>query len=279
MDGSSATTKDAIFQRLLGEAVRLPLKLRLRLLEELKTGTILEREDGLRFSLESLAEYKRARRQNESNEPLEKWIQSFAPGDVFFDIGANTGSLSLLAARVHQGRVPIFAFEPAADSFAALSRNVLTNGLTSVITPLQVALFDETGIRPFHRASLGAGTALHAVGEAIDYAKRPFTPAAVEQVLAFRLDDLVRTLALPPPTRIKLDVDGVERKVLAGAAETLAATRCDVFTELVEAAPGDPHPREVTSFLNGLGYTLAELVDHRPPDMFPRVVDALFVRS
>ena len=272
----STTDEEAAFKRLLSRVEKLPLKHRLRLLDALKSGTVLERGDGIRFAIESLPEYKRVRRQKSANKPLEAWIASFGPNDVFYDIGANTGSLSLLAAHAHQG-VRIFAFEPASDNFGALVRNVLINDLGRTITPLQVALFDETGIRPFHRSSLGAGSALHAVGEPIDYARRPFAPAAVEPVLAFRLDDLARTFALPSPTRLKLDVDGAELKVLAGARGVLTATHCDVFTELVEARPHDPHPAEIVSFLRGLDYEQVEIVEHGSAGTYPRVLDALFV--
>jgi hypothetical protein len=96
-------------------------------------------------------------------------------------------------------------------------------------------------------------------------------------VLAFRLDDLVRVLGLPLPTRLKLDVDGFEHKVLAGASGVLTTARCEVYTELVEAVPEDPHPREVGRFLDGLGYSPARVVEHRPPGVYPRIVDALFV--
>ncbi len=271
-------TKQTEFEHLLREAKKLPLKRRLELLDALKSAAVVEREDGLRFSLESLVEYKRARKPSVANERLAKWVASFGPTDVFFDVGANTGSISLFAARAHEGRVPVVAFEPAFDNFAALVRNVLLNDLARVITPIHVALFDETGIRPLHRSRLGAGSALHAVGEALDYARRPFTPAAVEHVLAFRLDDLVRSFGLPMPTRIKLDVDGVEDKVLAGAVDVLASTRCDVCTELVETGPDDPHVRDVIGFLRGRGYELTEVVEHCPPGTYPRIVDALFVR-
>lgn len=274
--GATVTGKERDLERLLREAKTLPLKQRLHLLEALRSGAIVERGDGLRLAVESLPEYKRATRPKAANEPLEKWIGSFGAADVFFDVGANTGSLSLFAAREHHGRVPVYAFEPAFDNFGALVRNVLVNDLSRVITPLHVALFDETGIRPLHRSSLGAGSALHAVGEALDYARRPFTPAAIEQVLAFRLDDLVRGFGLPPPTRIKLDVDGFEDKVLAGGTDVLSSTRCDVYTELVEAGLGDSHPGEVMTFLRGLGYDLIQLVEHGPPGTYPRIVDALF---
>jgi FkbM family methyltransferase len=277
-DNPDVSAKESRFQRLLEEAGELPVKSRLRLLDALKAGMVVESNNGLRFSVESLSEYKRARRSMALHEPVVKWIESFGVDDVFYDVGANTGALSLLAAQVHKGRVPIIAFEPAFDTFGALVRNVFANDFAMAITPLHVALFDRTGIEPLHRSSLGGGTALHAVGEAIDYRRQPFIPVAVEHVLAFRLDDLVRTCALPLPTRLKLDVDGFENKVLAGATEVLTSSRCDVYTELVEAHERDPHPREVVAWLQGLGYELAQEVDHRPAGEYPRMVDALFVR-
>jgi FkbM family methyltransferase len=173
--------------------------------------------------------------------------------------------------------VPVFAFEPAADTFEALTRNVLANDLGRVITPLQVALYDETAVRPLFRSSMGAGSALHALDEAVDYARRPFAPAAVERVMALRLDDLVRWFGVPLPTRIKIDVDGVEARVLAGAAAVLGPAACDIYIELVEAAPGDRRPAEVSGLLDTLGYTCRRIVEHRVPGSYPRVFDALFV--
>src|SRR6185436_12967652 len=99
-----------------------------------------------------------------------------------------------------------------------------------------------------------------------------------EKVLAFRLDDLVRVLDLPSPTRLKLDVDGFEHKVLAGATEVLTAG-CEIYLELVEATRDDPHPQAVHAFLQEYGYAPARVMEHRPPDVYPRIVDVLFVRS
>jgi FkbM family methyltransferase len=272
-----ADSKEAVFQRLLAEAGALSLKLRLRLVDALKSDAVLQREDGLRFSIESLGEYKRGRKRQDADHAIDRWIATFTDGDVFFDVGANTGSIALRTAMMHHGRVPVFAFEPAFDTFGALVRNISVNNLSHVITPLHVALFDETGIRPFHRSSVGAGTALHAVGQPLDYTRQSFTPVAVEPVLAYRLDDLISTMALPRPTRIKLDVDGFEDKVLAGAMGVLAASHCDVYIELVEATADDPHPQRVTRMLRDHGYHLAEVVEHGPAHVYPRIVDGLFV--
>ena len=55
-------------------------------------------------------------------------IQStFSEGDVFWDIGANVGAYSLIAARVTKATV--LAFEPSAQTFSLLVKNVeLNNG-------------------------------------------------------------------------------------------------------------------------------------------------------
>ncbi len=276
--GDDVRAGEEALRRLIGEAAALPIRFRLRLLEELQATAGFENDDGVRFSLGSISEYKRARRRRAQEEPLVRWLASFGPADVFFDIGANIGGLSLVAARLHGGRVPVVAFEPAFDSFAALVRNIQANDLAAVVTPLHVALYDETGVRPFYRSRVGAGSASHTVGQAHDYAGRPFSPASVEHVLTFRLDDLVRGLGLPRPTRIKVDVDGVEARVFAGAVDVLSSGSCEVYTELIESQPDDPRGGQVMEFMRTLGYELREVVDHRPPGTFPRAVDALFVR-
>jgi FkbM family methyltransferase len=274
-----AKDKGEAFERLQAQAERLPLKHRVRLLDALMSLDVAEREDGVKFSVRSVTEFKRFSKSKPADEPMVDWIQGFGPADVFYDIGANTGALSLLAGASHGGRVPVFAFEPAFDNFESLVRNVLANGLEAVITPFQVALFDETALRPFHYYRRGAGSALHAVGQPLDFLRRPFEPAAVHPVMAFRLDDLVQTFRLPRPTRIKLDVDGFEDRVLAGAEGVLTSGRIEIVVELVQRDPADMHPAGVMSFLAGLGYRQVSVVERRPPGTYPRAVDALFRRD
>jgi FkbM family methyltransferase len=267
------------FERLREDAERLPHKYRVRLLDALTSQDVAEREDGVKFSLRSTTEFKRFSKSKPADEPMVDWIRAFKSTDVFFDIGANTGALSLLAGTAHAGRVPVFAFEPAFDNFEALVRNVLANGLESVITPLQVALLDETAVRPFFYYRRGAGSALHAVGQPLDFLRRPFEAVAVQQVMAFKLDDLVGSLNLPRPTRIKLDVDGFEDKVLAGAERVLTSGPCEIVVELVERDPDDRHADGVVSFLVGLGYQQISVVERRLPGVYPRAMDALFRRG
>jgi FkbM family methyltransferase len=278
--GRTRTRKsDPRFEALCDEVRRLSVAERVRLFDVLTEDDVTTREDGLRFSVRSVTEFKRASKMKPADQPMADWIGSFGRGDVFFDIGANTGGLSLLAGVVHQGRVPVVAFEPAFDNFEALVRNVMANGLEATITPLQVALFDESGLRPFHYYRKGAGSALHAVGEPLDFLRRPFQAVAVQPVMALRLDDVVNWFALPRPTRIKLDVDGFEDKVLRGAEGVLTAGPCELVVEVVQRDEADHHAAEMLAYVRSLGFLEVSAVERRAPGAFPRAQDVLLRRE
>ena len=258
----------------------LGLKQQLQIAEWLNAHLTTEASGGIRYSCASQTEYRRIKKPKPWDGQIDEWIEGFTTGDVFYDIGANIGVFSLLAAKRHGRHVRVFSFEPAFDTFAALSRNILLNKLEAFVTPLQIALFDQTGLQPFHYQELGAGAALHAVGEAVDYTLRRFEPAAVQPVLAFTLDDLVESFGLPRPTRIKLDVDGTESRVLAGAARTLSAGRCDLWVELSDSAADDSRTAHVMETLTGLGFKVGTRIDHEgAPDAYPHVYDVLFTRD
>jgi FkbM family methyltransferase len=168
----------------------------------------------------SKAESKRL--QSCAKEPwtvewIEQWVQ---PGEVLYDIGANIGAYSLVAARHTRGKSRIIAVEPGYGSFSALCQNVVLNECTESITPLPINLGPATGLGRFQYRDLRAGAADH--GFSTD--KRNGSEALYEQpVLTYRLDDLIEQFGLPAPTHIKLDVDGAEIGVLEGAEATLGS--------------------------------------------------------
>lgn len=126
--------------------------------------------------------------------------------DYFYDIGANVGTYSLIAAAAGVSR--ILAFEPSTDTAAKLRRNVLVNDLADQISIHCVALGSEKGECRFTR---GADTVNHvvALGESV--------PAS-ELVQVRTLDEFFVT---GPPSFIKIDVEGFESAVLGGAAAAL----------------------------------------------------------
>jgi len=147
-----------------------------------------------------------------------EWIeQSLKAGDVFFDIGANVGPYSLIAAKFTEGRAKVFAFEPAASSYSDLARNVALNDCTQSVIPVPIALWSKTGLLSMRLRSLEAGAARHRLGGDLSQVG-PHT----RSVLGVRLDDLVDRFGVPVPTHAKIDVDGYELEVLRGAERTLA---------------------------------------------------------
>jgi FkbM family methyltransferase len=182
------------------------------------------------------------------------WIErNFHEGDVFYDIGANVGAYTLVAAARFNGLVRVCAFEPSAINFSQLVRNLTLNGCAGTVTPLPVALADSTRIDVFNYHNLVSGAALHELG-----APAADSPSAVAQVplLVFTLDDIVERFRLPAPSHIKIDVDGSESAVLAGGGRTLGAS--SLRTLLIEMGLDPQANQALTDTLVGHGFALAE---------------------
>lgn len=155
-------------------------------------------------------------------EPMTvSWLESLRLGDVFYDIGANVGAYSLIAAlRVGPGG-RVIAFEPSYATFAHLCDNIVLNNVSDIVIPVPVPLGEQTTLATLNYHKLVPGHARHAVGgDAAD--ARGDAPMYRQPVLLTRLDDLVAQFSLPSPRFIKIDVDGAEAGVLGGARQTLA---------------------------------------------------------
>jgi FkbM family methyltransferase len=162
-----------------------------------------------------------------SKEPeTVEWIENtFRKGDIFYDIGANVGSFSLIAFRAFAAEIGVYAFEPSIMNFPQLSRNIHLNGADEHIFPFQVALSDRTGTTTFHYHNLDSGGAMHALDEPINWRGDPFQPVRSAPTISYRLDDFITQFELPVPNHIKIDVDGPEFKILQGAEDTLKSSQ------------------------------------------------------
>jgi len=148
-----------------------------------------------------------------------RWIDSFEGPCTFWDVGANTGIYSLYAAL--KGDVSVYACEPSASSHAALYTNIHANSLDDSIVALCLGFFDRTELGKLHMSTVEAGAALHEFGDLTSPSESNDHAMHLEHVLTFSIDDFRRIYQLPPPTYLKVDVDGVEEEILHGATETL----------------------------------------------------------
>lgn len=190
---------------------------------------------------------------------LWRYLQGRAlPDDVFVDVGANHGEVSLMAAALMPGG-RVYAFEPVTENFQRLQRNVDANGL-SYVQCFQLGLSDEPGELPLYTQAERREDGTWNKGLPSLYASDQ-RPQWLECVKLERLDDFVAQQGLTRLNYLKIDVEGAELAVLNGAKQTLATLRPTLLIEFNAetcAAAGYPLLQLATS-LTALGYSLAQL--------------------
>lgn len=147
------------------------------------------------------------------------WLRNMKAGEVLFDIGANMGQYSMLAAQ--QG-VRVHAFEPESQNFALLVRNITINS-SKLVTPWPVAISDHISLDLLHLANMFAGGSCHAYGESIDFRGNPKAFPYVQGSCSTTLDHF--TAKYGAPQHIKIDVDGFEHLVVKGGLVTFSKAR------------------------------------------------------
>ena len=198
----------------------------------------------------------RAKSFNEKEPDTLDWIDTwFQPGETIYDVGANIGQYSLYAARKLNGRARVLAFEPEALNQAKLNRNILLNDLGEVVTAYPIAVSDRTAIEHFYSKTFAPGAALHALGEPVTQGAVAFAPQNRQGTMAVSLDDLTGRFCLPFPNHVKIDVDGIEDKIVAGAPRTLEDAR--LKTVLIEVYMFKNMARKIETAFFKRGFTLA----------------------
>src|SRR5262249_55844643 len=179
--------------------------------------------------------------------PLVEWLKrTLKPDDVFWDVGANIGAISLVAADLcHR----VIAFEPDPRSLERLRKNVGANGLSNVEI-VAGALGVESGTATLYQAaSSNTGMTSLVPGRA--------EIVGEQHVPIFRADDLIARRPDIAPTVMKLDVEGAEHLVLAGATGLLRSGRLRTLVfEDRRDTDGRPASREVVERLDDAGYRI-----------------------
>lgn len=162
-----------------------------------------------------------------SKEPITlAWIDSFAKGETLYDIGANLGMYTIYAAVMRDAQV--FAFEPEALNYAELNKNIYLNDLHGQVLAYCVALSDVDKVDKLLLSDFGLGISYHDFEENSWTEDKHFSSdwhvskdnRRPQGCIGRRVDTLVKD-ELPVPHHIKIDVDGLEHRVIEGMIETL----------------------------------------------------------
>jgi FkbM family methyltransferase len=137
-----------------------------------------------------------------------------------WDVGANIGAFSLLAARAVGPAGRVVAVEPDAACAAAVADNARRNAI-DWIEVHQGAATAQSGETELIVVRDRLWSRLASVG---DHA----LAVARQTVPGYALDDL----PAPPPALVKIDVEGAELEVLAGMPRLLAQVRPVIVCEM-----------------------------------------------
>ncbi len=198
------------------------------------------------------------------------------PGDLVVDVGANVGYLTSLAAARAGADGRVISYEPHPAVFGMLSANVARwreHSEVASVDARQAAVSDHEGT-----AELSSGPLFH-VNMGLAALADADAPAGTNGANRIRVDvhTLDDVLGETPVGLLKIDVEGHEPEVLAGARHLLerGLIRDIVFED------HDPYPDASTKLVEDAGYHLVSLendlfglclvapAERKPPSPWP----------
>jgi len=194
-----------------------------------------------------------------------RWLErALAPGWTVLDVGAHIGYYSLLCAKALGRNGSVYAFEPCPSTFIRLRRNLDLNPDLNVHAQA-MALADRTEHLCMSEAdSSNTGTSF-VMGKDARNLSIPVTT----------LDEFVRERRLARVDFIKVDVEGYEMKLLAGADDTLARFRPRLMVEVNPDAliRFDSSAENLMQALRARNYSIYEATRRglHPIDRLPRL--------
>jgi FkbM family methyltransferase len=159
-------------------------------------------------------------------DALKKTLQD---SDVFWDIGANIGYISLSVLKMNP-TCQVVAFEPSPFSVAQLFINNELNGNKITIIPFALSSQDEV-----HEFSLKIN---RNSGQSTLFPQAKFNYDRSICIQTKIADQLVRDGLIPSPSVVKIDVEGAEYMVLSGMKQTLADVK---LRAIIFEGPSDCH--------------------------------------
>lgn len=159
-----------------------------------------------------------------SKEPETiEWISKFKNKNkiVFWDIGANIGLYSIYAAQKFKNII-VYAFEPSTSNLRVLSRNISINNLHNKIFINQLPLSEKAKNNTLmNEPEFIEGWAMNTYGKPIDYQGKKFNVKQKYNIFGTNINFLLDNKIIEMPNYIKIDVDGIEDKIIQGGNKYL----------------------------------------------------------
>lgn len=203
---------------------------------------VLKKDDyKFKYIVENKATSWRAQTLMSKEPDTIAWIEAMPKEAIFADIGANVGMYSIYAG---VRGLKVFAFEPEAQNYALLCRNMRENAVQGIA--YCVALSDKNAVDMLYMSTTNLGDSCHTFGQSVDHNLHKRTNCPMQGCIAMRLDDFGISA-----DHIKIDVDGLEHIVVAGGEKTIKAAK----SVLVEINTQLPEHMALVDKMRSFGFT------------------------
>ncbi len=168
-------------------------------------------------------------------EPEQEFCRQFVTeGMTVLDVGAYIGMFTCLFGRLVGRSGQVHAFEPSPRTYERLAENVALNGLDNVVLNRE-AVFSHRETRPLfvYPAPLESLSSL--VRERVDRSDGTVNPLDRVAVRTVTLDDYCLRHGINSIDLVKVDAEGAEEAILAGAGALLR--RAGIRALLFEIGP------------------------------------------
>ena len=150
------------------------------------------------------------------DEPaLQRLYRFIKPGMTIIDIGANIGAITLNLAKRVGVKGKVYSFEPSPYNYRKALNNIRLNNFSN-IKLINQGLGDKKSTACLYNVNLNNRGMQRLLGENSEISSYDNTEVEIDT-----LDRSMQLFEIPPPSLIKIDVEGYEFKVLQGALETL----------------------------------------------------------
>jgi FkbM family methyltransferase len=201
-------------------------------------------------------------RQSKNNTLLTLRKSGFDP-TIVFDIGAQIGTPELFTVFPNAHHIMV---EPVHECIPAL-KQIQDQLVSATIYNCAVSNVNEKTL-----LSITQSRQYSSIEEKMGDESREIEVRTV--------DSIYEELNIDGPILLKIDVDGIEIKVLQGSKSLLKRNDCVI---VIEASIGDKNPRfsNIVEYMNSYGYDVFDIVDtlYRQSDWHLWQVDLVFVKK
>ncbi|MBL7145632.1 MAG: FkbM family methyltransferase [Phycisphaerae bacterium] len=180
---------------------------------------------------------------------------------IVFDMGANLGQYTLLAAKCVGKAGHVHSFEPSSRMFSELEFNVSLNKISDICTLNKMAVSDMAGTSELSKyepgfevfASLGSNF------------RQSESLLGYEEVKTIRLDDYIENAGIDRVDFMKIDIEGAELLALRGAEKLLSRSNAPaILLELADInTDGFGYKAtEIWDYLRKFGYSMYHVGKH-----------------